>query len=358
MKSEEIARLAGVSRSTVSRVINNYPNVPEKTRERVMKVIREYHYEPNQSARVLAGKRTNTIGLFLYCTYANDDNKSPYRIYGNSYFAPLVDAFVDIGNAMGYYMLVSTIYRPDECWRIRQTFSQKRIDGGIIIGTEKSQELESILSQFSHPIVLMDSDPEAIRKIINAKARVAVINSNDEKGIFEAVDYLVSLGHREIGMIVGRTTTYSGLVRRNSFVKRLEYHGLSLDERFMLNGDFTGRTTVAEIENLIDSGRLPTALIASNDEMATAAIETFKNHDIRVPEDISIIGYDDALESAVGKPSLTTVKVPFFDMAKQALEMLSQLIETDKPKFMVYNADVGLVVRESCTKNIHEEVHL
>ena len=108
MKSEEIARIAGVSRSTVSRVINNYPNVPEKTRERVMKIIREYHYEPNLSARVLAGKRTNTIGLFYIVSMIL---RVPIG-YMETAFCPFVDAFVDIGNSMGYYMLVHTIYNP------------------------------------------------------------------------------------------------------------------------------------------------------------------------------------------------------------------------------------------------------
>lgn len=346
MKSEEIARLAGVSRSTVSRVINNYPNVPEKTRERVMKVIREYQYEPNQSARVLAGKRTNTIGLFLFSIY---DTKSPYRIYGNTYFGSLVDAFVDIGNSMGYYMLVHTVYNPDECWRIRQAFSQKRIDGGIIIGTEKSREIESILSQSAHPLVLMDYDPEEIRELISAKARIAVVNLDDEKGIYAAVDYLVSLGHREIGMVVGRTTTYSGLRRRECFVKRLKYHGLTVDDHYMIQGDFTGSKVGSEIERLIDGGRLPTAMIAANDAMALAAMETFKMRGIRVPEDVSIIGYDDIPTGTIVKPSLTTVRIPFFDMAKKVLEMLSELVESDKPRLVVHNSDVELVVRESCT---------
>ena len=204
----------------------------------------------------------------------------------------------------------------------------------------------------------MDCDPEEIQKIANPKARIAVINSDDEKGIHAAVDYLVELGHREIGMITGRTTTYSGLRRRESFVKRLESHGLTLDERYMLKGDFTGRSTVSEVESLIASGKLPTAMIASNDEMALAAMETFKRHGIRIPEDISIIGYDDALASSIVKPALTTVKIPFFDMAKKALEMLTELIESDKPRFMVYNADVGLVVRESCTTINTEEVSI
>lgn len=355
MKSEEIARIAGVSRSTVSRVINNYPNVPPKTRERVMKVIREYNYEPNVSARVLAGKRTNTIGLFLFSIY---DIKSPYRVYGNGFFAPFVDAFVDIGNSMGYYMLVHTIYKPEESWRIRQTFSQRRIDGGIIIGTEKSNGIESIIRDLSYPLVIMDYNPAEIEEMVNSRARIGVINSDDEKGIFSAVDYLVSLGHRKIGMIMGRQTTYSGLRRRESFVKRMKYHGLPLDVRYMIKGDFTWETVVPEIEKLIKTHELPTALIASNDSMAMAAIETFRRHGIRVPEDVSVIGYDDNPTSAIVKPSLTTIRIPFIEMARKSMDMLSELIESDKPKFMVYNSDVEFVVRETCAKINHEEVNI
>jgi family./Bacterial regulatory proteins, lacI family. len=352
MKSEEIAKIAGVSRSTVSRVINNYPNVPEKTRERVMKIIREYNYEPNMSARVLAGKRTNTIGLFLFSIY---DIKSPNRVYGNGFFSPFVDAFVDVGNSMGFYMLVHTIYKPEESWRIRQTFSQKRIDGGIIIGTEKSREMESILRNLTHPLVIMDYNPSEIQKIINPKAKIGVINSDDEKGIYKAVDYLVSLGHRRIGMILGRQTTYSGHRRRESFVKRMKFHGLPLDVRYIIKGDFTWETVVPAIENLIDSGQIPTGIIASNDSMAMAAIDTFKRHGIRVPEDVSVIGYDDFPTSAIVKPALTTVRIPFFEMAKKSMDMLSELIESDEPKFMVYNADTELVVRETCAKINNEE---
>jgi LacI family transcriptional regulator len=353
MKSEEIARLAGVSRSTVSRVINNYPNVPAKTREKVMKIIREYHYEPNLSARVLAGKRTNTIGLFLFSIY---DIKSPYRIYGNAYFSPFVDAFVDIGNSMGYYMLVHTVCKPGDCWRIRQTFSQKRIDGGIIITTDESREIESILSDISHPVVIMDYSPSQIEKTINPKARIGVFNFNDEKGVNSVVDHLVSLGHRRIGMIMGRQTSYSGRRRRECFVKRLAHHGLPVDDRYMIKGDFTWETVVPEIEKLIFSHQLPTAIVASNDAMAIAAIETFRRHGMRIPEDISITGYDDSPASAIVKPSLTTVQIPFFEMAKRSMNMLSELIESDKPRIMVCNADVGFVIRESCCENLHEEV--
>ena len=142
MRSEEIAKLAGVSRSTVSRVINNYSNVPQATRDKVMKVIRKYNFEPNMSARVLAGKGTDTLGLFLFSIY---DKKNPLRVYGNSYFGPFLDAVVDTRNYKGFYILIHTIYTPQECRYIDQTFSQKRIDGGIIIGTESSHEIEDVI---------------------------------------------------------------------------------------------------------------------------------------------------------------------------------------------------------------------
>ena len=347
MKSEEIAKIAGVSRSTVSRVINDYPNVPEDTRAKVMKVIREYHYEPNTSARVLAGKRTNTIGLFLFSIY---DTKSPFRIYGNNYFAPFVDAFVDIGNYKGYYVLVHTIYNQEECRRITQTFSQKRIDGGIIVGTERNREIDSIVSQLSYPLALVDYDPGEIKRIMRPDAKIAVINSDDEKGINECVDHLVSLGHSVIGLIEGRSTTFSGLKRREYFIKRMAFHNLPIDNRHLLKGDFTGRTSAEVIEELIKGGNLPTAIISCNDEMALAAMETFKCHGIRIPEDLSVIGYDDAPASSIVKPSLTTVRIPFYDMAQKAVESLSGLIDSNEAGLELYKMDVKLVIRESCAE--------
>lgn len=347
MKSEEIARIAGVSRSTVSRVINNYSNVPEETRERVMKVIQEYHYEPNNSARVLAGKGTNTIGLFLFTIH---DTQKANRIYGNSYFAPFVDAVVDTGNYKGYYVLVHTIYNPDDCWRIRQTFQQKRIDGGIIIGTERNREIDAIIRETSYPLVLVDYDPEEVGRIMPKDGSISVINSDDEKGISTAVDYLVSLGHSKIGFIEGRTTTYSGFRRSQAFEKRMAHHGLSFEKSHVLKGDFTGSSTVSAVKKLIKSRKLPTAIISSNDDMAMAAMDTFKAEGIRIPEDISIIGYDDALASSIVKPSLTTIHVPFFDMAQKAVESLTDYIDHNQKGLQIYPMDIKLLIRESCTQ--------
>ncbi len=347
MKSEEIAKIAGVSRSTVSRVINNYSNVPEKTREKVMKVIKEYHFEPNTSARVLAGKGTDTLGLFLFSIY---DKKNPHRVYGNSYFGPFVDAVIDTGNYKGYYIMVHTIYDPSECWRIRQTFSQKRIDGGIIIGTERTQEIQSILSELNYPLAIVDYDPEEIKAIMPRDAKISVINSDDAKGMSACVDELVSLGHTEIGFIEGRDTTYSGYIRKEEFINRMAYHGLSVNKNHWLKGEFVRVKTEAAVRKLIKSGDIPTAIIACNDEMALAAMDTFKQQGFRVPEDISIIGYDDSPAASVVRPSLSTIRIPFYNMAQKAVEALSDMLENKTTGLMHHQLDVELIQRESCSK--------
>lgn len=347
MKSEEIAKLAGVSRSTVSRVLNNYDNVPEKTREKVMEVINKYNFELNMSARVLAGKRTDTIGLFLFSVY---DQKNPHRIYGNSYFGPFVEAVVDTGNYKGYYVLVHTIYNPDDCRRIQQTFLQKRIDAGIIIGTERSDAIKSVISKVSNPLVIVDYDPAEIKRIMAPDGRITVINSDDRKGIDECVDELVSLGHREIGLIEGRTTTYSGFLRSDEFKKRMSFHGLPVKKEYCIKGDFVRSKTENAITKMIKLGRLPTALIASNDDMAIAAAETFRRHGIRAPEDISVIGYDDSLAASLVQPSLTTVRIPFYKIAQKAVESVTDMVDEKSTCYIEYVVDVELIRRKSCAR--------
>jgi len=347
MKSEEIAKLAGVSRSTVSRVLNNYANVPEETRKKVMEVINKYDFELNMSARVLAGKRTDTIGLFLFSVY---DQKNPQRIYGNSYFGPFVEAVVDTGNYKGYYVLVHTIYNPDDCRRIQQTFMQRRIDAGIIIGTEKNEAIKSVISKISNPLVIVDYDPAEIKQIMPSDGKITVINSDDRKGMDECVDELVSLGHREIGLIEGRTTAYSGFLRKDEFRKRMAAHGLPVRKEYCLKGDFIRSKTENAVTKMIKLGKLPTAMIACNDDMAIAAAETFRRHGIRVPEDISIIGYDDSQAASLVQPPLTTVRIPFYKIAQKAVEAVKDMVEEKSTCYIEYVIDVEFIRRKSCAE--------
>jgi len=347
MKSEEIAKLAGVSRSTVSRVLNNYPNVPETTRQKVMKVIEQYHYEPNTSARVLAGKGTNTIGLFIISI---SDKDNPNRIYQNNYFAPFVDAVLDKANAAGYYVLVHTVYKKQDYIKIKQAFSQKRIDGGIIVGTEKDNDFLCQIINMNRPVAVVDYDLNEIVDSENLCSNLVVINSTDYEGAKNAIEYLIHLGHRDIGIIKGRLTTYSGRERFRAYQDTLKKHHIPVNESFVLKGEFIKKIAYAQVEKMVESGDLPTALFCCNDDMALAAMEVFEAKGIKVPQDISIIGFDDIPIASQLIPGLTTVKVPVYNMARKAVESVIRLYEkgTCSEKECRFNTE--LIVRDTCRK--------
>lgn len=345
MKSEEVARLAGVSRSTVSRVINNYSNVPEETREKVMKIIRAYNYVPNTSARVLAGKGTDTIGLFIFNVH---DETRPGRIYGNSYFGPFVNAVVDRCNNRGYSVLIHTLYQSEDCQRIPAAWNEKRMDGAIIIGTERDEDVERLIAQTDCPLAIADYNPKTVTRLAPPNARLITVNSDDDSGLEACVRHLAGLGHRDIGLVTGRLNTWSGERRLRAFKSSMKVLGLPLRAQWMPHGDFSYRRTAQAVETMIANGDLPTALIASNDDMALAAIETFRNAGLQVPQDISVIGYDDGLAAPLVHPALTTVRVPFLDMASEAVEGLVKLLEQGRPAVESVSLPVELIRRDTC----------
>lgn len=346
MRSEDIAKLAGVSRSTVSRVINNYPNVPPETREKVLKVIQQHHYQPNTYARALAGKGTNTIGLFVVST---SDKSSTHRIYQNNYFAPFVESVVDTANSLGYYVLIHTLYTLEDYQKVKQACLQKRIDGGILVGTRKQVDVIRELVGLEAPIVLIDYDIGEIIASRLDKNNVSVINSKDYDGATEAVDYLISLGHRKIGMINGSVNTFSGAERFKAYESVMQSNGLPIEKGYILNGDFLKQNAYHEVRSLLASGRdLPTAFFAANDDMAAAAYEAFKEFGISIPEDISIVGFDDGPIAAQLVPKLTTVRVPIYDMSKEAVHKVVALCEQTVTAFSTVSFPAPLVVRDSC----------
>ncbi|WP_139905343.1 LacI family DNA-binding transcriptional regulator [Clostridium thermarum] len=341
MKSEDIARLCGVSRSTVSRVINNYPNVPQETREKVLAAIEKYNYQPHISARVLAGKGTNTIGLFVIST-ADTLNKN--RIFQNSFFSPFINAVVDYANSREYYVLVHTIYEKKDYNKIKEVFLQKRVDGCIILGTENETEIINEIQVKGLPISIIDYDEENAEK--NTKYKLNVVNSMDYEGSKEALRYLISLGHKKIGIITGRMNTFSGRQRYKAYRETLLENGLQIDERFVLNGKFLKHIAYREVEKLIENKVLPSAIFACNDDMAIAAMEAFHNNGISVPQDISIIGFDDIPFASMTKPPLTTVAIPIYEMAQKAVEGIIDLEERNYK--LVNRIPTNLKIRGTC----------
>ncbi len=347
MKSDDIARLAGVSRSTVSRVINNYPNVPEKTREKVLKVIKKYNYEPNTSARILAGKANNTIGLFVISISEHD---SPGRIYRSTYYSSFINAVVDVANTRGYYVLVHTIYSGKDYSKINHSFLQKRISGGILVGNEKDSCAIKKITDMGYPIAVVDYDPKEIERHKMKDSNLIVVNSMDFEGTVQALNYIIGLGHNDIGIITGRNETYSGKQRFEAYRYVMEQHGYKIRPEFILEGEFLKKKTYNEVEKLIKLKKLPTALFACNDDMALAAMEVFEREGIRVPEDISIIGFDDIPVASQMKPALTTVRVPVDDMVTKATDLLIEGIEKEERSFKSENFPTEFISRDTCMK--------
>ncbi len=347
MKSEEIAKIAGVSRSTVSRVINNYSNVPEDTKKKVLEVISKYNYQPNTCARVLAGKTNDTIGLFIVSIA---DTENPNRLYNNNYFTQFVDATVECANARGYYVLVNIIYCENDYNKVSEVFMQKRIDGGIVIGTEREAEALINVSKKGYPVALIDYDAEEIKKNKSDNDNLIVIGSNDYDGAVSAVEYLIELGHKDIGMLAGRISTYSGRQRYEAFFDTMKKHGLDVNEEFVLHGDFLKSKTANEVNKLIKKGKLPSAIFSSNDDMAITAMDLFKENNIKVPEDISIIGFDNIPLSSLIRPALSTVSTPVYDIVDKAVTELISKIKRNKRGFTSYRYDTKIIMRETCSR--------
>lgn len=345
MRSEDIAKLAGVSRSTVSRVINNYNNVPEETRRKVLRIIEEYQYEPNTSARVLAGKGTDTIGLFVV---SMAERPEANRIYDNSYFARFVDAVTDNANARGSYVLIHTVYTPADFLKVKQAFLQKRIDGGIIIGTSTNTELVQEIAALEAPFVLIDYDITEIMEHRLDKNHLTVINSKDYEGSLAVMDYLFSLGHREIGILSGRMNTFSGRERFKAYEASMKARGLRPDESHILRGEFLKEKAYEEVKRLMGTGHPPTALFSANDDMAISAMQAFAEQGIRVPEDISLVGFDDVPAASLMMPRLTTVKLPIYEMAKAAVESIARMSQKGGSSFGTVSFPAEFIIRESC----------
>ena len=340
INSVEIAKLAGVSRSTVSRVINNYSNVPPETREKVMKVIQEYNYFPNVSAQVLAGKRTRTIGLFLI--------EPGGQVSGDILTNMLIVSVIEHASAHGYYVMTHIIRSPrdaDTIKSVKEIFFQRRIEGGIFIGAANEEPLIEELIEQGFMVGVMDQE----RPGHEEPNRIAA-NFDNEKGMRLAVDYLKSLGHRRIGVINGDMARLSGRTKYEGFLTAMREAGIEVNPSWVLAaGDFHETSGYNAMKALLaGGGELPSAIVAANDSVAFGAIRALKEHGLHVPGDMSIIGFDDHALSRMHHPALTTIGVDFGGMLKHLTARLICGIEQGVTAYQPYTQGSTLIVRDSC----------
>ena len=307
---EDIARLAGVSRGTVSRVLNHRPDVDRETRARVLRVIEEQGYVPSITAAGLAGGRNRLIGMLL-------------PVFTWPILADLVRGITEILNRTSYELVLYT-FNDEDLNRDRRDVINRLLATQLTAGLlavypgQLSAQLTELYAQ-GVPIVTIDDQQEVVTPWIRA---------DDVAGACAAVRHLIQLGHRRIAHIQGPSEYLVSHDRHQGYLQALEEAGIAADPELILEGDFlpqSGYTCALRLFDLPTEKR-PTAIFASADQMAFGVLRAAEERGLTVPKDVALVGYDDDAPSAHVHPPLTTVHQPSFEMGQEAIKLLLGLL--------------------------------
>ncbi|MFG6458557.1 LacI family DNA-binding transcriptional regulator [Roseateles sp. BYS96W] len=302
----DVAREAGVSIKTVSRVLNHEPGVHESTREQVLKVVEALRYRPKQSARSLAGGRSFLIGLLYY---------DPSAIFVGS----VQQGATLRCRELGYHLVVESLHNdaPDLRQQIDRMVLALRPDGMILTPPLcDNPEVLAALRESGTPCVLMSPERD-IRGVPS-------VRMDDVHAAEELTSLLIKLGHERIAFIKGPPDQSASAARYQGFVSAMRAHGLEPDLELVQPGDFSFASGRDAAQQLLSGPKPPTAVFASNDDMALGVLAAAHRLGLNVPAELSVVGFDDSPTAALVWPPLTTVRQPVAEMARTAVEMLVQ----------------------------------
>ena len=330
MNIKKVAERAKVSTATVSRLINKTSYISPETAKRVWRAIEELDYYPNVNARGLASGKSLILGLIV------SDIVNPF-------FPELVKSFDEAALHHGYEIITAnTNYDPTRTiLRVRRLI-ERRIDGVAIMTSEMDQSLVDELSTRGIPIVFLDTG-EVQENISNIRVDYA-------QGVSEAVNHLLELGHRRIGYISGPLELKSARIRRSAFLDFLNENGIIEEDELITIGDYKAKGGSEAMMKLLNLKKPPTAVLASNDLTAIGAMQALRMRGLRVPEDVSIIGFDDISLANFTNPPLTTVNISRETVAECAFESLFELIKDKAEIGREIHVETNLIIRESTAK--------
>jgi LacI family transcriptional regulator len=304
---KQVAEKAGVSTSTVSHVINNTRVVSDDVRERVLAVIAEMRYIPSAVARSLKNDKTHTIGMMI------PNNSNPY-------FAELIQGIEDASFKLGYNIILCNAY--DDAKKqaaYLRVLMEKRIDGLILVASGDDEELSEILRDMPMPKVVVDREVRGVD--------ADFIEADHERGGYLATRYLASLGHRDIACVSGPIHLPPSRDRVHGYQRALSELGLPFNSHFLLHSDFTSEGGYTAFKHLLGLQHRPTAVFAGNDLMAFGGMCAANEAGVRVPDDLSVIGYDDIALASYSTPRLTTMSQPKYEMGETIARALVERIQ-------------------------------
>lgn len=326
---EDIARMAGVSRSTVSRVINGDPNVKEATRLAVLKVTAQVNFQPNLAARGLAAGRTGVIGLVIPMGVG--------RIFSDPYFPLFIQGVTSACNAREYSVMLWLAEPEYERRTIRQVLYNGLLDGVIVVSMQTEDPIVEALAEGRLPFLLGGRHPR--RNDLN------FVDVENRGGARAAVQYLLARGFRRIAAIHGPQTMIAGMDRCLGYLDALREAGLPVESRLSVESDFSEMGGYQAMRRLLEAQ--PEAVFAASDAMALGALRAAQDAGLRVPQDLSLIGFDDIPAAAAAVPALTTMRQPILQSGITAAEMLIEIIAAPQHAPRQVLLPVELVIRES-----------
>jgi LacI family transcriptional regulator len=330
MNLEQIAKLSGVSRSTVSRVINNDPNVSVVTREKVLQVVKRVNYAPNAAARSLAAGHTNVLGLVIPMGVA--------ALFTDPYFTILIQGVSSACNLREYSVMLWLAEPEFERRMIRQIMHNGMLDGVIVSSMLMNDSLVRALADGGFPFILVGRHP--------TDARISYVDADNQGGAREAVTHLLRLGCTRVATITGPQNMIAGSDRLAGYRAALHDRGAAFDPALVAEGDFTEAGGYHAMQRLLS--RRPDAVFAASDIMALGALRAIREAGLRVPEDVALVGFDDLPQAARTDPPLTTIRQPVHRLGGTAVDTLIDVVEhpDSAPRRIVLPTE--LVVRTSC----------
>ena len=327
---KDVAKLAGVAVSTASYALNGQNKVSMKTKKKVEEAARQLRYQKNGIASDLKKNQTKTIALIL------SDISGPF-------FSEIIKGVQQVTTENGYDLIACSALEAEDSIAVK-FLKEKRVDGVVVFAHTISDEtvLESARDDF--PIVVMERNVE--------DDLIISISIDNVHGGFLATEHLIKQGHQDIAFISGSADSFDNQQRLKGFSKALSEYGIQEHSKWNIFGNFTQEGGYKAVKMLIMQGELPTAIFFANDEMAIGGLKAFQEKGINVPEDVSIVGFDDILLSQYVNPPLTTIRQPQYEAGALAAHLIFQVLNGEKAN-PYYRFDTELVVRHS-TRRINE----
>lgn len=308
---KDVAKKANVSVATVSRVLNNLSGYSNKTKQTVLKAMEELEYQPNAIARGLINKRTQTIGVLVPSV-------------SSSFFSGILHGIEHYANQSNYSVMVcNTDHDGVRTLTYLQVLREKQVDGIILVSDQMRDDYYRTLKSMGTPVVMVSS--------VSQRYSVPYVKVDDKQAAYQATEYLIRKGHRNIAMIAGtKDDPIAGKTRVEGYLNALDNNGIPhLPER-LVYGDFRYQSGRAGFEQLLRTAPDITAIFAASDEMAMGILSVAAERGISIPDQLSVIGYDNLKLAEMAIPPLTTVAQPLFEMGASGTEKLIALIENQE----------------------------